>query len=103
MKIVIKVSVERYSTMNKLEVLTIEQKAEQFDKLMGLIREKISHSTKQKQLQLLTLAPETCSRETIADFFGVSEYLVRESRELFKKNVILAEIEGKKGKFLENN
>ena len=64
---------------------------------MELIRQNVSHSdSTHKQLQFLTLAPQTCSRELLSEFFDVSEYL-RESREVFKKNGILGEIPSKIG------
>ena len=64
---------------------------------MDLIRQKVllSDSTL-KQLQFLTLAPQISSRESLSEFFGVSEYLIRESREIFKKTGILGEIPSKK-------
>ena len=64
---------------------------------MDLIRQKVllSDSTL-KQLQFLTLAPKISSRESLSEFFGVSEYLIRESREVFKKTGILGEIASKK-------
>ena len=65
---------------------------------MDLIRQKVllSDSTL-KQLQFLTLAPQISSRESLSEFFGVSEYLIRESREAFKKTGILGDIASKKG------
>ena len=65
---------------------------------MDLIRQKVllSDSTL-KQLQFLTLAPQISSRESLSESFGVSEYLIRESREIFKKTGILGEIASKKG------
>ena len=65
---------------------------------MDLIRQKVllSDSTLE-QLQFLTLAPQISSRESLSEFFGVSEYLIRESREIFKKTGILGEIASKKG------
>ena len=36
-------------------------------------------------LQFLTLAPHICYRESMSAFFGVTEYLIRESREVLKK------------------
>ena len=65
---------------------------------MDLIRQKVllSDSTL-KQLRFLTLAPQISSRESLSEFFGVSEYLIRESREIFKKTGILGEIASKKG------
>ena len=65
---------------------------------MALIREKIYQSnTTQEQLHLLTLAPQISSRETLSEFFGVSEHLIRQSRKVFKKTGILGEIDCKKG------
>ena len=65
---------------------------------MDLTRQKVllSDSTL-KQLQFLTLAPQISSRESLSEFFGVSEYLIRESREAFKKTGILGDIASKKG------
>ena len=54
---------------------------------MDIIRQKVSHSdSTHKQLHFLTLVPQICSRELLSEFFGVFEYLIRESREVFKKN-----------------
>ena len=65
---------------------------------MELIRQNVSHSdSTHKRLQFLTLAPQTCSRELQSEFFDVSEYLIRESREVFKKNGTLGEIPSKIG------
>ena len=64
---------------------------------MDLIRQKVSHSdSTHKRLQFLTLAPYICSRELLSELFGDSEYLICESRELFKKNGIVGEIASKK-------
>ena len=73
--------------------LNVEQKAEQYDKLMNLIRKKISHSDINEQIQLLTLAPQNCSREVLSEYFDVSEYLVRESREILNRAGILGKVE----------
>ena len=69
---------------------------------MELIQQNVSHpDSTHKQLQFLTLAPQTCSRELLSEFFDVSEYLIRESREVFKKNGILGEIPSKRYSFLK--
>ena len=50
------------------------------------------------RIQIMTLAPDSWSREYCSRFFNVSEYVVRVSRELKKKNGILAKPSPKKGK-----
>ena len=69
---------------------------------MNLIRKKISHSDINEQIQLLTLAPQNCSREVLSEYFDVSEYLVRESREILNRAGILGKVEPKKGSLLIN-
>ena len=59
---------------------------------------KVSESESQYKLLLLALAPQSCSRETITNFFGVSEYTVHQSGELFKQSGILGDVESKKDK-----
>ena len=83
--------------MVKIEGLSVIQKAEQYDTLMNLVREKVAISDTDKKIQLLTLGPQTCPRFTLANFFGVSDYLVRESRQVFKTTGILGEVAPKKG------
>ena len=46
--------------MTSIKGPTIEQKAEQYDTLMNLIRYKISESDINEQLQLLTSAQQNC-------------------------------------------
>lgn len=92
---------EETVNMRTIEGLSVAQKAEQFDILMNLIRKKVTISDTGKNIQLLTLAPQTCSRNTLADFFGVSEYVVRESRQIFETTGILGEVAPKKGKLLD--
>ena len=78
--------------------MSTKEKADQYDVLLDLIQEKVACSNTPKQIQLLTLAPQTCSRKTLAKFFGVSDYIIRESREVFKEKVILGDIEPKTGR-----
>ena len=78
--------------------LTVEQKAEEYDRLICLIKHEISHSDTHKQTQLLTLAPQNCSREAVSKYFGTSLYLVDLSRELLKNKGIFGEVERKNGK-----
>ena len=86
--------------MTSIKGLTTEQKAEQYDILMNLIRNKISESDINEQLQLLTLAPQNCSREVLSEYFGVSKHLVRQSRELLKRAGILGKVETTQGRFI---
>ena len=65
---------------------------------MDSIRMKVTEAESQYKLQLLTLAPQSCSHETITHFFGVSDYTVHQSRKLFKQSGILGDVESKKGK-----
>ena len=80
--------------------LTVEQKAEEYDRLMFMIKNEIflSHSDTHKQTQLLTLAPQNCSCEDISKYFGTSLYLVDLSRELLKNKGIFGEVEHKNDK-----
>ena len=61
---------------------------------------KVSNSDTPTQIQLLTLAPQNSSRESISEFFGVSEYIIRESRELLKRSGILGDHKCRKGIFI---
>ena len=61
---------------------------------------KITCADNRRQQQLLTLVPQSCSRKTITDFFGVSDYLVRVSRELFKRSGILGDVDCKTGRLI---
>ena len=64
---------------------------------MSLIKNKVNNSNTQTQIQLLTFAPQNCSRESLIKYFEVSDHVVRESRELFKKNGLLGEVTPKRG------
>lgn len=76
------------------------EKAAELDKLHFLLKEKIAASTKREKIKLLTLVPDSWSRKQVAEFFNVTEYLVRAARRLKKEKGILAEPERKAGKSL---
>ena len=61
------------------------QKGEELDKLYNAMREKLISASYPEKIQILTLIPDSWSRKKCAEFFDVSEYLVRVSRELKKK------------------
>ena len=65
-------------------------KAENFDMLIQLIKEKLStRKTNREIIQVLTLDPETWSIKTVANFFNVTEYAARKARSLVLEKGIL--------------
>ena len=86
------------STTEDVDLLRI--KAENFDRLMQLIKEKLSTiKTNREIIQVLTLAPETWSIKKVANFFNVTEYAARKARSLVQERGILV-LPDKKGKKL---
>ena len=67
---------------------------------MELMREKLNEKSlaNSRKIQILTLAPESWSRASVAKFFNVSEYMVREARMLAKEKGILGSQKAKEGK-----
>ena len=66
-------------------------KTENFDRLMQLIKEKLSTiKTNREIIQVLTLAPETWSIKKVANFFNVTEYPACKARSLVQEKGILA-------------
>ena len=77
------------STTEDVDLLRI--KAENVDRLMQLIKEKLStKATNREVIQVLTLAPETWSVKKVANFFNVTEYAARKARSLLQEKGILA-------------
>ena len=76
------------------------KKPDELDTLLNAIKEKLVISSYPEKIQLLTLAPDTWSRRYCAEYFNVSEYLVRKARDLKKDSGILATPLPKKGKSL---
>ena len=65
---------------------------------MSLIKSEVKNSNTQRQIQLLTFAPQNCSRKSLINYFQVSDHVVRESRELLKYKGLFGEVRSKKGK-----
>ena len=66
-------------------------KAENFDRLIQLTKEKLpTKKTNREIIQVLTLAPETWSIKTVANFFNATEYAARKVRSLVSEKDILA-------------
>ena len=81
----------------------IQRKADDFEWLMLLIKDKLNDNslkTSQK-LQILTMAPDW-PRAHVAKYFNVSEHMVCEARKLAREKGILALPEPKRGKCLSN-
>ena len=57
-----------------------------------MIKNEISHSDTHKQAQLLTLAPQNCSRGAESKYFVTSLYLVDLPLELLKNKGILEKL-----------
>ena len=79
----------------------VQRKADDFDRLLLLIKDKLNdNSLKASQkLQILTMAPDW-PRAHVAKYFNVSEHRVCETRKLAREKRILALPEPKRGKCL---
>ena len=75
-----------------------EKEANDLDDVMVQIKDKLPSCDYRTKIQILTLTPDSWSRNFTADFFGVSEYLVRRTREVKIQNGILALPERKSGR-----
>ena len=90
------------STTKHVDLLRI--KTENFDRLMQLIKEKLSTiKTNREIIQVLTLAPETWSIKKVANFFNVTEYAACKARSLVQEKGILALPDKKKWKNLSQD
>ena len=79
----------------------LHQKANDLDKLMSLIKEKMTVSNREKKVQMLTLIPLSWTYEKIVSFFpNVTKYMVRQSRKLLNEKGILSKPDQRKGKTL---
>ena len=80
--------------------MEVKEKAAELDRLYDLMKGKLQNASTPNQIQIMTLAPDSWSREYCSKFFKVSEYVVRTARELKKIDGILAKPTPKKGKTL---
>ena len=67
------------------------------DRLMVLLGKKIVTSTRQEKIKLLTLVPESWTRQRAVQVFGVTDHMVRRSRQLKREKGILADPDPKRG------
>ena len=71
------------------------------DHLLGELKKKLAGASKAQKISLLTLSPESWSIAKTAREFGVTEYIVRRSRQLKNEQGILPDIVHAKGKPLK--
>ena len=83
-------------------VQEFKRKTSDLDKLTEQIREKLTTgiTTYEEKVQILTLTPESWTIQKIASYFGVSEYQVRQTRELKKSRGVLVMPDKNRGKNL---
>ena len=86
-------------------VKELEKKASDLDKITEEIRGKLTVGTVtyREKVQILTLIPESWTIKYASNYFGVSEYLVRQARELKRSSGILALPEKNTGKVLQQS
>ena len=79
----------------------IQKKADDFDRLMLLIKDKLNDNSLKisRKLQILTVAPDWL-RAHVAKYFNVSEHMVCEARKLAREKGIQALLDPKRGKCL---
>lgn len=76
------------------------QKAQDLDLLMEQIQGKVKQVNNREKIQILTLVPLSWPIQKVSEMFQVSEYLVRQSRQLLMEKGILSVPEVRKGKKL---
>ena len=76
------------------------KKAKDFNKLVGLLKEKLMSVGRSQKVQILTLVPESWSQEKVATEFQVTQYMVKQARKLRREKGILAIPDPKKGNTL---
>ena len=94
---------ETYNVEIKKETLYSKDtltKAADLDKLTTQMKEKIRVSDYNMQIKILTLTPESWTKEYTTNYFNVTDYQVRKARKLKKENGILSDTGKKIGKKL---
>ena len=81
----------------------IEQKANDLDIMVDLMKEKIKVSSRKVKIQILTMTPLSWTVRKTANIFGASNYMVRQAFKLRKEHGIFASPEHKKGQALSDD
>ncbi|GBL94241.1 hypothetical protein AVEN_215235-1, partial [Araneus ventricosus] len=80
---------------------SVIKKSEDLDKLVDIIKNELSGTSRRKQIQMLTIpASLMWSRRKIKETFNISDYSVRKAQKLFKDQGFLAEPARRNGKQL---
>ena len=77
---------------------SIQAKEADIDTLIYLMKEKLRTSDYKMKIQILTLTPESWSRKSAAEFFNVSEYIIRAAKKLKEERGILSVPNPRRGK-----
>ena len=65
-----------------------KNKAKELNRLHAAMKEKLVTTSNTKELQVLTLMPDSGSQKYCSEYFGSSEYLIRSARELKQRKGI---------------
>lgn len=79
------------------------RKAQDFDAMIMLMKDKVANVNRAKKIQMLTLAPPSWSKEKIMSEFNATEHIVRQARKLKNEKGILSIPEPKKGKRISDD
>lgn len=74
----------------------------EYEELIQKLKEKCALSDKETKVKILSLLPNSWSRENVSKEFNVSERLVRLATEMTKEQGILPELQKRKGKTINN-
>ena len=78
------------TALNDPQLASTKNECDNCARLATSIKEKLISSNRERKIQLLTLVPHDWSVQKTCDFFGVSEYAVRQARKLRAEKGILA-------------
>ena len=87
------------SCVHDENALILEQKADDLDRLMSLVKQKTSPSKRDEKMQLLTLGPESWTiTQAVTKLPCVKYYMIQQSWKLLKEKELLAIPDSKRGK-----
>ena len=93
------VSTDQLASSESVDVISeTEQKASELDRLHNLMKQKLTTATYSEKIQILTLAPDSWSHRYCAEYFNVSEHLVRTARNLKRLKKFLRSLHKNKEK-----
>ena len=81
----------------------VAKKPQIFDRLMKSVKEKISISSRQEKIKLLTLIPPSWTIKDSLSYFGVPKSMIKKARKLKSEKGPLAEPNKKLGKKISDD